>query len=192
MDAGRPRHLGDARNRHFHVRRRHQHQVRQLVNDHHNVTQLLRDDDVLLAGHDDFLVHLNREPVGARLHLFLAGLERQLRLARGQGLVFRARIERPDVAHAHARENLVAFLHLTHHPAQGEDDFFGIGDHGHHQVRQHVVLLEFHHLGINHHKPQLVRGEPVEQRSDDGIDADGFPEPCCRRSTGGASRPDRR
>ena len=82
MDARRARHLRDARDGHFHVRRRHQHQVGQLVDDDHDVAELLRDDDVLVARHDDFLVHLDGEAVGARLDLFLLGRQRQLRLAR--------------------------------------------------------------------------------------------------------------
>ena len=79
MDARRARHLGDARDGHFHVRRRDQHQVRQLVDDHHDVAELLRNDDVLLARHDDLLVHLDGEAVRARLDLLLLGRERQFR-----------------------------------------------------------------------------------------------------------------
>ena len=41
-------------------------------------------------------------------------------------------------------------------------------------MRQHVVLLQLDDLGVNHHEAQLIRCEAIEQRRDDGIDADGF------------------
>ena len=88
MDARRARHLRDARNGHFHVRRRHQHQVRQFVNDDHDVGQLFGNDDVLLARHDDFLVHFHGETVRARLDFFLFGGERQFQFLLRQRLVF--------------------------------------------------------------------------------------------------------
>ena len=72
MNAGGARHLRDSRDGHLHIRRRHQHQVRQLIDDHHDVAQLLGDDDVLLARHHDFLVDFDRETLRARLDLLLA------------------------------------------------------------------------------------------------------------------------
>ena len=81
MDARRARHLRDARDGHFHVGRRDEHQVRQLVNDDDDVAELLGNDDVLLARHDDFLVHLDGEAFRARLDFFLFGHERQFRFA---------------------------------------------------------------------------------------------------------------
>ena len=73
MNARRARHLRDARDGHFHVGRRHEHQVRQLVNDDDDVTQLFGNDDFIVARHDNFLVHLDGESFRARLDLFLFG-----------------------------------------------------------------------------------------------------------------------
>src|SRR5208282_3332644 len=112
MNARRARHLRDARDGHFHVGGRHQHQVRQLVNDDDDVAQPFGNDDVLLARHNDFLVHFDGESFRARLDLFPFGGERQFGFGLRQRLVFRARIERVDVADADARENLVALFHF--------------------------------------------------------------------------------
>src|ERR1017187_6314400 len=54
MDAGRASHLRDAGDGHFDIRRRDEHEVRQLVNDHDDVGQPFRNDDVFLARDDDF------------------------------------------------------------------------------------------------------------------------------------------
>ncbi len=121
---------------------------------------------------DDFLVHLDRETFRTRLDFFLPDHERQFRLGLRHRFVFGAFVERFDVADADLRKNLVAFLHFVDHPAQGEDDLLGIGDDGHDEVREGVVLLEFDDLGINHHEAELVGRKLVEQRRDDGVDAD--------------------
>jgi hypothetical protein len=67
------RHLRDAGDGHFDVGRRDQHQVGQLVDDDHDVGELLGNDDVLVARHDDLLVDLHGKPVGARARLFPCG-----------------------------------------------------------------------------------------------------------------------
>ena len=172
MNARGPRHLRDAGDGHLHVRRRHEHQVRQFVDDDDDVAEFLRDDDVVLPRDDDFLVHLDGEAFGARLDFFLLRHEGQLGLLLRQGLVFRARIEGGDVADADFGENLVALFHLVDDPAQREDDLLRIGDHGHDEVRQGVVLLQLDDFRIDHHEPELVRREAVQERGDDGIDAD--------------------
>ena len=156
MDARRARHLRDARDGHFHVGRRHEHQIRQLVNDDDDVAEFFGNDDVLLARHDDFLVHLDGEAFRARLDLFPLGGERQFGFGLPQRLVFRARIKRGDVAHADARENLVALFHFVDDPAQREDDLFRVGHDRHDEVRQGVVLLQLDDFGVNHHEPELV------------------------------------
>ena len=79
MNARRARHLRDARDGHFHVRRRDEHQVRQLVNDHDDVAELFGNDDVILARHDDFLVHFHGKTIRARLDFFLLRHQRQFR-----------------------------------------------------------------------------------------------------------------
>ena len=35
-------------------------------------------------------------------------------------------------------------------------------------------MLELHNLRIDHHKPELIRRKPVQERRDDGVDADRF------------------
>src|ERR1035437_3840065 len=176
-DAMDPRgacHLGDARDGHLDVGRRYEHQVGQLVNDHHDIAELLRDDDVVLARYDDFLVHFHGEAVAAGLHLLLLGQEREFGFTGRQGLVLGPRVEGKNIADADAGEDLVALLHLVDHPAQGENNLLRVGDDRDDQVRQRVVLLQLDHLRVNHDEAELVGGEAVEQGTDDGVDADGF------------------
>ncbi len=80
MDARRARHLRDARDGHFHIRRRDQHQVGQLVDDHDDVGKLFGDDDVVVARHDDLLIQFDGETIRVRLDFFLLRRERQFRL----------------------------------------------------------------------------------------------------------------
>ena len=70
MNAGRARHLRDAGDGHFDIRRRDQHEVGQFVDDDDDVAQLFRDDDVFVARHHDFLVHFDGKTFGARLRFF--------------------------------------------------------------------------------------------------------------------------
>ena len=174
MDAGRAGHLRDAGDGHFHVGGGHQHEVGEFVNDDDDVAELFGDEDVVVARHDDFLVHLDCEPVRAGLDFFLPGFERQFRFGSWQGFVLGALVERFDVANADLGEDLVAFFHFVDDPAEGKDDLLGIVDDRHDEVGQRVVLLQFDHLRIDHHEAELVRREPVEQRGDDGVDANRF------------------
>ena len=155
MDAGGARHLRDARDGHFHVGRRHEHQVRQFVDDDDDVAQPFGNDDVVLARHDDFLVHFHGKTFRARLDFFLFDHERQFGLLRDELLV-RTRIERGDVPDADARKNLVAFLHFIDDPAQCENDLLRVGDDGNDEVRQDVVMLQLDDLRVDHHEPELV------------------------------------
>ena len=41
-------------------------------------------------------------------------------------------------------------------------------------MRQRIVLLKLDDFRVNHHEAQLVGRKTVEQRRDDGVDADGF------------------
>ena len=120
VNASRPRHLGDARDGHFDIRRRDEHEVRQLVNDDDDVGKSFRNDDVFLARDDDLLVHLHRKTVRTRFDFFLFGGERQFHFLFRQRLVLRSLIEGLDVADADARKDFVALLHLVDDPAQRE------------------------------------------------------------------------
>ena len=90
MDARRARHLRDACDSHFHVRRRDEHEVGQFVNDDHDVAQLFGDDDFVVARHNDFLVHFDGEAFRARLDFFLARRERQFGFGLRKRFVFGA------------------------------------------------------------------------------------------------------
>ena len=175
MDARGARHLRDARDGHFNIGRRDQHQVGQLVDDDDDVAELFRNDDVVFARHDDFFVQFDRETVGAWLRLFPFSPSAAVpALAVRQRFVLRAFVEGFDIAHADLGENLVALFHFVHDPAQREDHFLRIGDDGHDQVRQRVVLLQLDDLRIDHHEAKLVGRETVKQRGDDGVDANRF------------------
>ena len=69
MQAGCARHLRNARDGHFHVCRRDQHQVRQFIDNHDDVTQPFGDDDVLVARDDDLLVEFNGKALRIRFNL---------------------------------------------------------------------------------------------------------------------------
>src|ERR1017187_2375446 len=174
MDARRARHLRDASDGHFDIRRRDEHEVRQLVNDDDDVGKSFRNDDVFLTRDDDLLVHLHRKTVRTRFDFFLFGGERQFHFLFRQRLVFRPLVEGLDVADADARKNLVALFHLVDDPAQREQNFFRIRHDRHDEVGQGIVLLQLDDLRINHHEAQLIRRKAVEQGRDDGVDADRF------------------
>ena len=159
MDAGGARHLGDAGDGHFHIGGRDEHEVGQLINDNDDVAEFFGNDDVLVARHDNFLVHFHGEAVRARLDFFLLADQRQFQFGLRQRLVLGPFVEGFDVAHADVGKNLVALFHFVDDPAQGEDDLFGIGDDRHDEMRQGVVLLQLDDLGINHHETKLVRAK---------------------------------
>src|SRR5438034_9854884 len=87
MNAGGAGHLRDSGDGHFHVGGRGKHQVGEFVDDDDDVAELLRDDDVIVARHDDFLVHFDREPVRAGFDFFFSGLEGQFGFSSGQRYV---------------------------------------------------------------------------------------------------------
>ena len=74
-----------------------------------------------------------------------------------------AGVEGVEIAAAFLGENLIALLHLIHHPAQREKRLLGIGDDGQREVRQIVIALHFHDLGIDHDEAQFIRREAAKQ-----------------------------
>jgi len=108
VNARRARHLRDARNGHFHFRRGHQHQIRQFVNNDYDVAELVRDDNIIVAWHHNFIIQFNGKPIGTRLDLFFFGRQRQLRLGRDRRLAPGALVEGLDVADADLGENVVS------------------------------------------------------------------------------------
>jgi hypothetical protein len=142
---------------------RNEHQVGEFVNDDDDVGKFFGNDNVFVARHDDLLVHFDGKTVRARLDFFLFRHERQFRFGQWREFVLRAFVEGLDVADVDARENLVALFHFIHDPAQGEENFFRVGDDRHDQVRQRIVLLQLDDLRVNHHEPELVGRKAVEQ-----------------------------
>ena len=72
MNPRSPGHLRDPRDRHFDVRRRDQHQVGQLIHDNHDVTQLFRNQNLIVTRHHDLFIDFHSETVGPRFYFFLA------------------------------------------------------------------------------------------------------------------------
>ena len=87
MNAGGARHLRDARDGHFDIGRRDEHEVGQLVDDHDDVAKLFGNDDVVFARHDDFLVQFNGEAIRPGFDFFLLRHQRQFRFWRRNRLV---------------------------------------------------------------------------------------------------------
>ncbi len=85
-----------------------------------------------------------------------------------------AGVEGVEVPAAFLGEDVVALLHLVDDPAQGQERLLGIGHDRQDEVRQVLVALHFHDLGVDHDEAQLVRREAAEQAGDDAVDADGF------------------
>src|ERR1035437_7870523 len=106
MDARRARHLRDARDGHFHIGGRDEHEVRQLVNDDDDVGKFFGNDDVVLARHDNLFVHFDGETIRARLDFFFFGGERQFGFLRRPRFVFPAFVAGFDFADADARQTL--------------------------------------------------------------------------------------
>ena len=152
MNSRRARHLRDARDGHFDIGRRNEHQVRQLINDDDDVGKFFRNDDVFLARHDNFLINLDGESARARFDFFFLRGERQFHFLFRQRLVLRAFVKGLDVADADSGKNFVTLFHLVDDPAQREQHLFRIGDNGNHQVRQGIVLLQLDNFRINHHE----------------------------------------
>ena len=180
MDAGRAGFLGDPGDAHFHIRRGGLHEVGELVDQHNDVGETIG--DFILLDLQFLEIRLGPEITvlqrgGDGLDLVEVGFRLvHFRDHRG-GFLFRARavVETVEVPHALLGEDLVAFLHLVDHPLEGGDGLFRIGDDRHDHVRELVVHLHLHDLGIDHDETQLVGAELEQDGGDDRVDADGFP-----------------
>jgi hypothetical protein len=117
VDAGGPRELGDPDDRLLDV----------AGGDHHQVGQLVDDDEQVGVGRED--------PLGARQRLDLAG---------PHGLV-----EVVDVLEAEGGEVVVARVHLAHDPLQGLGGLLGVGDDRRDEVRDALVRRELDPLGVD-------------------------------------------
>ena len=86
MNAGGAGHLGDARDGHFDVGGATSIRSANLIDDDDDVTELLGNDDILVARHDDFLIQLDRETFSSWLDLLLLARQRQLGFRQATGL----------------------------------------------------------------------------------------------------------
>ena len=149
------------------------HQIRHLVDDHHDERHGL--------GHD-FLGFEDRFS-GCFVKTGLHGSREHL--AFGQG-VFDPTVVAFDVAHAHLGHLAIAFLHFADDPFQRHDRLFGVGDNGAEEVRDAVINAEFEHLGVDHDQAAFLGRKLVEERQNHGVDRDRFAGPggACNQEVG--------
>ena len=157
MDAGGAGELGEAGDARLDLGGRDHHEVGELVDDGDDVGQPVGNLDVL-----------RRERINAGEGALGVGGEERL----GGGLL--AGVEADDVADIDLREDLVALLHLAEQPLERGRHFLGLGDDRDQHVRQRIENLQLHDLRIHHDHAHVFRGRAVEDRADDGVDADGF------------------
>ena len=105
--------------------------------------------------------------------------------AAGPGLV-----ELRQAAGARQRHDPVAGLHLLDQVGERVGGHAGARDHRREQVRDRLVVVELHLLGVHQHEPQFVRGGPQQQAAEHRVDGAGLPRArWCRPRAGGASSP---
>ena len=138
VDAGGARELGDPDDRLLDVTR----------GDHHQVGELVDDDEQVGVGRDD--------PLGARQRLDLAG---------AHGLV-----EVVDVLEPERGEVVVARVHLAHDPLQRLGGLLGVGDDRGDEVRDALVGGELDPLGVDEDHPHLVGRGAHQDRGDHRVD----------------------
>ena len=145
VHAGRARLLRDAADRGLDL----------LGRDHHEVGQLVDDDDDL--GQD--LVGFGRAALG------LGGLG--LLLAHEGVIVL-------QLAHLAVRKQLVAPLHLAHRPVERTRRLLGIGHDRDEQMGDAVVVAELDHFGVHHNQAHFLGRGFIEERDQHGVDAHRF------------------
>ena len=116
-----------------------------LAGDHHEVGELVDDDDEV------------RHVLGRVLHV---GVLSAVDVA----------VVRLDVAHLVVLEDLEPALHLGHAPLQGARGLARLGDHGHVEVGQARVAGELDALGVHHDEPDLLGRGAHEHAHDDGVE----------------------
>ena len=137
VDTGGTAQLGDTHDRGLDILTGDHHQVRELVNDDDQVGHLLRWVVVMLK---------------------LAG-----------GLLF---VVGRNLANVETLEDLQATLHLGHGPLQSARGLLGLGHHGHIEMRQAVIARKLDALGVDHNQANVLGKGAHEQGRDDGVDHD--------------------
>ena len=181
MDAGRARQLGEFGDLRLDVLLGFEHEVGEFVDDDDDVLELVGKGLLLRLG---FLVRGGESLggggrgfrggrlVGRRVFVFLPVLFGVFQHRRGRGrLGFRAAVERRDVAHVRAVEQLEPALHLQDGPPQAGHHLLGLRDDRHHQVRQPGVVGKFHDLRVDQDQPQLLRRAAHQQSGQDRVQA---------------------
>ena len=77
-----------------------------------------------------------------------------------------------DLADVVLGKQLVAALHLGHAGAKGASGFAGLGDDGHQQMRDAVVLGQLNDLGVDEDELDIFGAGTEQEADDDGVDAD--------------------
>ena len=123
-----------------------------LGSDHHQVGQLIDDDDDL------------------RQHLILLRMTVLGLLCFGLFGTHEVVIA-DQIAHLMVREQLVAAFHLTDRPVERTGGLFRVGNDRNQQVRNAVVVAQLDHLRVHHDEADLLRRGLVQQRNQHGVDA---------------------
>ena len=79
-----------------------------------------------------------------------------------------------QVTDADLGKQAVTFQHLHHRPLQRTGGLLGVGDHRHIQMGDAIIHAQFHHLGVDHNEPHLIRPGLVQQAENQGVHAHGF------------------
>ena len=123
-----------------------------LGGDHHQVGQLIDDDDDL------------------RQHLILLGMAVLGMLCFGLFGTHEVVIA-DQIAHLMVCEQLVAAFHLTDRPVERTGGLFRVCNDRNQQVRNAVVVAQLDHLRVHHDETDLLRRRLVQQRNQHGVDA---------------------
>ena len=79
-----------------------------------------------------------------------------------------------DLADVILGKQLVAALHLGHAGTQGTGGLARLGDNGHQQMRDAVVLCQFNDLRVDEDELDILGAGTEQKADDDGVDADRF------------------
>ena len=154
-------HLSYARNRGLDIGWRRLHQIGQFIDNDDDVGNLVRN---LQLCSGSFIGCVRRF---CRRHACLHRIFPKIDIL----LFRRATIKAIDVAHANASEELIAPFHLINQPAQGEQHFFRIGHDWEREMRQRIVKLHLHYLGIDYDEAQFLRRKSEEHAGNECVDA---------------------
>ena len=174
MDPNGTGHLGDADDRLFDVSGGHHHEVVQLVDDDQHERHTLRG-IVVLFNLCRVEVELFTVDCQVRSSSSFGDASLVVRSLRRVELTTIERFVPPgDVPQTELGEEVVATFHFLDRPVEGVGRLLWVDDHRGLQVRQPVVLPEFHPLRVNQDHLDLFGGRAHEHRGDEGVHARGL------------------